>query len=290
MKRQFIVPTHHTGQRLDALLAAIEPAIARHQWNKLAKAGRIMVNGVPAKPSTNLTAGDKIYVDLPDKPPVDLAVCQALPRLYENEHVVVVNKPPGLLTHDTGSLAKEITLLDIISAGMSGHLRRQPPQLVHRLDRETSGVIVVAKTSAAAQQLRQQFKQRTVHKHYRAIVAGRIPHHNARLEWPLARSRKQPGLFTIHPEGKPAITKVQLHQYRANTTSLDVVPLTGRTHQIRVHLRHWGYPVIGDYAYGNARPPARLMLHALALTIRLPGYNRSQTFTAPLPAEFNEFG
>lgn len=214
------------------------------------------------------------------------------PIIHEDEHLLVVDKPAGMTVHPGSMKDGEKTVL--------GHIREKiddpesdRPGIVHRLDKDTSGVLVVAKDSETKSFLQQQFRQRNVGKHYIAGVKGVPDPKHARIDVPLGRHPKNPLKRAVRPNGRPAITEYQVKGVSDGISLLDVYPNTGRTHQIRVHLGYIGHPVLGDILYGATYPKLnRHFLHAAGLTITHPYTHRYTTYSADTPTElqWEEFG
>lgn len=255
--------------RLDHFLMQKHQSYNRSTIQRFIKQGFVTVDGkVVEKPN---------YLLLPDQDavltiPKTEKILPELPIIYEDEKVKVVNKPTGLLSMAKGEYCPEPTLEDY---GL----------LVHRLDRATSGVVILAKDEEAQKFLRKQFQNRTCHKTYYAIVDGHPKHPEANIDLPLARNLNRPTTFKVDPSGKPAQTYYKVLKSNEKYSLLELKPLTGRTHQLRVHLAHLGTPILGDDVYGT--PAERLFLHAYSLEITIPGGER-KTFTAELPKEFND--
>ncbi len=281
-------------ERLDTILAR-QLNISRAKAQQAIKDGRILVNGISPKAHAMLPTGTEITVG-PEL--VDESSKLALPKLeiiFENKDVLVVNKPSGLLVHPTLA-SKEPTLMDAVVKydkkikGVGGDPKRSG--IVHRLDREASGVIIVARTEAAHQHLKEQFKQRLTDKHYVVLALGKVTEQHGTINFPIARSstRSRMAARPLSQEGKEAITHYEVVQRFTTSTLLDVKIETGRTHQIRAHFFALGHPVAGDKLYmrRDIKPlkTPRLFLHAKALAVTLPDGER-QTFEAPLPSELN---
>jgi 23S rRNA pseudouridine1911/1915/1917 synthase len=277
-------------ERLDTVLARhLEVSRARAQ--RAIKEGRVFVNGGTLKAHTMLQTGAEIEVapevideNSKKEPP-------ALEIIFENKDVLVVNKPAGLLVHPTLA-SKEPTLMDAVLKydkkikGVGGDLNRSG--IVHRLDREASGVMIVARNEKTHAHLKEQFKQRLTDKHYVVLVLGKVAEQHGTINFPIARSTKRSRMAArpLSQEGKEAITHYEVNKRFTTSTLLDVHIETGRTHQIRAHFFALGHPVAGDKLYlrRDMKPlkTDRLFLHAKALTVTLPNEER-QTFTAPLP-------
>lgn len=281
--------------RLDKQLVEKYPNYNRNTLQSFIKAGYVSVNDkIAAKPNTLVEADAKIKLNLPDAltntEKKQSAIAKMRPEtLFEDDNVLVLNKPSGLLSMAKGEYTAEPTLEDY---GL----------LVHRLDRDTSGVVILGKNESTQTMLRKQFQDRKAHKTYYAIVEGRPKLDEAMIDLPLARNIKHPTTFVVDANGKPAQTyyKVIKTAEAKNPetgqveilTLLELRPTTGRTHQLRVHLNYLGTPILGDRVYGNspANTKLRLFLHASELEITIPGQpvNQRVTFKAPLPREFSD--
>lgn len=279
------------GRRIDVLLADVS-GLTRSRIAALMAEGQVTVDGKPEcktaqKPRCSQTV--RLTVPAP-KPAVPQAEDIPLTILYEDQDLAVVVKPCGMVVHpaagnEDGTLVNALLHhLDSLG-GIGGELR---PGIVHRLDKDTSGLLLVAKNDAAQLALSQQLQDRLMEKHYRALVDGGMKEQHGRVEAAIARSKKDRKKMAVDPEGREAITEwTELAQGRG-VTLLDVHILTGRTHQIRVHMKHIGHPVCGDPIYGSpkgARVP-RLMLHAYSLSFTHPTTGERMTFTAPMPEAF----
>ena len=278
------------GERLDVCAARV--CVSRAQAARLIREGRVTVNGqVQEKARYELRAGDQIAVTLPPVRETRL-VAQDIPieLLYEDEYLAVVNKPAGLVVHP-GAGNPDGTLVNALMArlsslsGIGGELR---PGIVHRLDKDTSGLILIAKDDETHQALSAQLANREMEKHYRAVVEGRFREDAGRVEAPIGRSAKDRKKMAVRPDGRYALTewKVLRPDFRHGTL-LDVHILTGRTHQIRVHMASIGHPVMGDPIYGHPNNAPRLMLHAYSLCFTHPKTLERMTLTAPCPFEEN---
>ena len=276
-----IVPTK---QRLDVHLSTdFDPSISRSLWQKYIKAGYVSVNQrVVTAPKFEVDETDEIAVSLPEQEQASAE----LPVLYEDDDVMVVNKPSGLLTHAKGGLSTEPTVAEIIRPKTSFASDTDRPGIVHRLDRDTSGVLIIAKTADAAAHLQRQFAQRTTKKTYLAVTDGVPKLAAAKIDLPIGRNPSAPSTFRIDPNGKPAQTTYRVLMATDNQALIELKPTTGRTHQLRVHMAHLATPILGDRVYGKPNA-SRLMLHAHKLEITLPSGER-KTFEAAISEEFRQ--
>ncbi len=279
------------GARLDKYITERTPGVSRSQIQKLIADGLVTVNGRPARAGSKLNVGDELTINLGLPPPSALRP-EIIPVkiLYEDDDVLVVDKPPGLTVHPapghpSGTLVN--ALLSHMPA-MSGATDAQRPGIVHRLDKDTSGVMVIAKNAAAHANLTEQFKSRSVHKTYMVLVKGRLKPEEGAIEAPIGRDSAHRERMAVVAEsrGRPARTQYKVARYLDGYTLLNVYPETGRTHQIRVHLAAIGYPVMGDSVYGiRSRYVPRQFVHAARLGFNLPSTGKYVEFEAPLPAD-----
>lgn len=284
--------------RLDRFLArAWEGAFSRSQVQAWIKEGRVRVNGqVVTRPAHRLEAPSRIDVDIPPPRPSPLTP-QAIPVdvVFENEDVIVVNKPAGMVVHPSpghweGTLVNALLARVPDLKGVGGELR---PGIVHRLDKDTSGLLIVAKHDAAHRFLQDQFRRREAKKVYLALVDGHPPRAQGQVEVPIERdpSDHRKMRVAVPGQGKPALTAYEVVERFPAHALVRFVPVTGRTHQIRVHAAFLGTPIVGDTLYGRRKPTlpvTRHLLHAYSLTIRLPGEDFPRTFVAPLPEDFRQ--
>ncbi len=271
------------SKRLDAFVAA-EQGLSRSFVNVLLDQGKVSVNGkVVYKPSAKVRPGDTVTLDyqptaLQDIPEIDLEI------LYQDDDCVVINKPAGVLTHSKGAFNPEATVSTFIRQFTTG-MQDNRGGIVHRLDRVTSGVLICAKHEAALQSLQKQFSDRKTKKVYNAIIAGTLDPAQATIDMPIERNPKKPQTFRVGPNGKAAQTNYKVLQTGKQYSLVELRPITGRTHQLRVHLAQLGHPIVGDVLYGG-EPADRTYLHALSLEITIPSGKR-KVFQAPLPPEFS---
>lgn len=271
-------------KRLDILLAERHPETSRNTWQKHIKAGSVLVNNTPAKNAKQeVSDADSIAIHLP---PTQDHSERTLPIIYLDDEVIVVDKPAGILTHSKGALNDEFTVADFFRRYTSVGLDTNRPGIVHRLDRDTSGVIIGARTEEAFALLKAQFSDRKATKTYLAIVKGLPRERKATIDIPIERNPNAPSTFRAGSNGKPATTSYEILAHHDDFTLLKLQPHTGRTHQLRVHLAHIGLPIAGDRVYG--KPGERLFLHAYQLEITTQ-YETRRVFTAPVPESFMSY-
>ena len=279
------------GRRIDVLLAEVS-GMTRSRIASLMEDGRVTVDGkVETKTSLKPKANQTLRLVVPaPKPAAPQAEDIPLTILYEDSDLAVVVKPCGMVVHpaagnEDGTLVNALLHhLDSLG-GIGGELR---PGIVHRLDKDTSGLLLVAKNDNAQLDLSRQLQDRLMEKHYRALVDGGFKEDSGRIEAAIARSTKDRKKMAVDPQGREAITEWTVLAQGRGVSLMDVHILTGRTHQIRVHMKHIGHPVCGDPIYGSPRGAKvpRLMLHAYSLSFTHPSTGERMTFTAPLPPEF----
>ncbi|MGB4957460.1 MAG: RluA family pseudouridine synthase [Candidatus Saccharimonas sp.] len=270
-------------KRLDVLLAERHPEMSRSTWQKHIKAGNIAVNNSPARNAKQeVTEADHIAINIPDS--TDFTGHE-LPIIYLDDDVIVVNKPAGVLTHSKGALNDEFTVAEFFRRYTTVGLDTNRPGIVHRLDRDTSGVIVGARTPESFDLLKSQFADRKAKKQYVAIVDGMPKQLEAEVDIPIGRNPSAPSTFRADSKGKPAITQYEVLDSRDNKSLISLAPKTGRTHQLRVHMQFLGTPILGDRVYG--KPADRLYLHAYKLELTTAPEKR-QTFIAPIPDDFRD--
>jgi len=286
--RTLICPANFS--RADKFLAEALPGVSRSQAQRLISEGRVTVAGQPIKASASLLAGTEVVVNLP-APPTETIIPQPIPLdvLFEDAHVLVINKPARLVVHPAAGHA-DGTLVNALVHRYPKiiNLHPQRPGIVHRLDRDTSGVMVIAKTEAAQVNLQRQFKARAVEKIYTALVHGQPKSAQGIIDVPIGRHPKHRQLFAPRPDGKPARTHYTIDKTFSAYSLLTIRLETGRTHQIRVHLAWLGHPVAGDTVYGRRKDAlglGRQFLHARQLSFRHPAGGEMLQFEAPLPPE-----
>ncbi len=272
------------AERLDQYVARQMPSLSRSSAAKLIEEGSVAVNGgVQPKAGYKIKPGDRVDIDYDE---TRLRVPEInLPIVYEDDDCVVIDKPAGVLTHSKGAFNPEATVASWLSGHAEG-MEGDRAGIVHRLDRATSGVMICAKTPEALAWLQKQFSQRKTNKSYAAVVGGAMSEPEAVIDMPIERNPKKPQTFRVGSGGKSAQTAYKVVGTDGKNTLLELKPVTGRTHQLRVHLAQIGHPIIGDTFYGGAAAD-RLFLHAHKLAITLPDRQR-KTFEVPVPARFAE--
>ena len=310
---EFEVDAEGAGQRLDRFLAdQLRPEYSRSFLAGLIRDGRVTIGDRQPQPSTLLERGDRVVARL-GPPPASAPVPERIPLriLYEDPDLVVVDKPKGLLVHPAGSRDGGTLVNALLERypEVSGVGVVERPGIVHRLDRYTSGVMVVARSNTSREGLVRQFQERTTKKWYRTVVEGKVTLLSDYIDLPIGPHPKVHDRMRIDVDrGKTASTYFEVDERLGAFTTLKVQPLSGRTHQIRLHLAHAGHPVVGDAVYGRQRahhlrdlcrkiraeggvPPAidQQMLHAERLAFRHPIDGRQLEFTSPLPEEFQQF-
>jgi 23S rRNA pseudouridine1911/1915/1917 synthase len=282
------------NERLDVFLTACLPEFSRSRLQGLIRDGLVTVDGEPVtKTGRDLETGERVAIRIPAPVPSGLTGEDIpLDIIFENADLMVVNKPAGMVVHpspghDRGTLVHAALGHSPEMEGIGGEER---PGIVHRLDKETSGLIVIAKNEQAHRWLQDQFRERTVEKIYLALVDGKPPTPSGRVEAPIGRSSTHRKLMSVVPleKGRAAVSQYKTLESFPEHTLLEVHPLTGRTHQIRVHLAFLGCPVVGDRVYGKRKSTLELerhFLHAARLKIVLPGETAPRLFEAGLPEE-----
>jgi 23S rRNA pseudouridine1911/1915/1917 synthase len=291
------VDTAAAGERLDRWLAARVADVSRARLQSLIEDGHVRVDGVARKRAYRLQVGDTVDVDVPPRPPDDLRPEPiALTIVYEDDDVLVVDKPAGMVVHPgaghAGATLAAAALAHAPSIAVIGGRHR--PGIVHRLDKDTSGLLVIAKSARAYDSLTRQLAERTMTRRYVAVVHGRIRAPSGVVDAPLGRDPSHRQRMAVRPpgKGKRAVTRWRSTEKFGHFTVLDVRLETGRTHQIRVHMASLGHPVVGDRTYGGKqRPPipfTGLALHAAELSFLHPATHAVQRFTASLPQRMEE--
>ena len=293
--KKYLINSELTGMRLDKAISQKEPQFSRVTIQRLIEQEKILVKGKTVKPSYKTELNDEITIFEEEPKEIELkAENIPLDIVYEDNDILVVNKQKGLVVHP-GNGNPNGTLVNAVMAhckdslsGIGGEIR---PGIVHRLDKDTSGLLIVAKNDKAHVNMSEQIKNHEVKKTYIALVRGRIKENKATIDMPIARSDKERTKMAVSKRGKRAVTHITVKDKFENFTLLEVVIETGRTHQIRVHLAEIGYPVVGDYVYSNGKNPFGVegqMLHSSKLEFAHPVSGKWMTLEAPLPAYFED--
>ena len=290
MPEEFLVEESDAGCRFDRFLGLRMPAFSRVRLQEFIRGGDALLNGDPARPSQNLRAGDEIVVNVPADPEPCEMPAQDIPLdiLYEDAAIVVLNKPAGFVVHPGAGNADGTVVNALLhhcgGIAVVGGVER--PGIVHRLDKETSGCLVAAKTDAAHRSLSEQFAARNVEKVYLALVEGcpRMPH--GTINAPISRHKVHRQRMAVDDRGREAVTHYRILASQEGKALVECRPKTGRTHQIRVHLKHIGHGIVGDPIYGRRGTHVRHFLHAWKLSFTHPSSQTKVTFTSPVPPDF----
>jgi 23S rRNA pseudouridine1911/1915/1917 synthase len=291
--REVVVPAFAAGDRLDGFLQRHggEPDRSRSEWQRLIGLEAVLLNGWPSKPSERVVAGDRIRIAAiarpPELPPEDEVPFEVV---YEDPAMIVVDKPAGVVVHpapgnERGTLVNGLLARFPELRCETGDLR---PGIVHRLDKDTSGLIVIGRTLAAVGDLQRQMQSRSTEKRYLLLVRGGIDEDEGIIDRPIARDPRNRQRMAVRSEGRSAQTHFWVRERFVGWTMIEALLLTGRTHQLRVHFASIGHPVAGDATYGPGaalRGLQRQFLHSHVLRLRSPHDGQEHTFTATLPAE-----
>jgi 23S rRNA pseudouridine1911/1915/1917 synthase len=293
MSRQLSFIADAPGVRLDKFLGEKSPELSRTHAQKLIAEGLVVVNGKVEKGSLRLNIGDKIDITIPPEAPGHItAEAMPLKIIYEDNDLMVIDKPPGLTVHPAPGHPGHT-----LANAVAGHLpelveedeNNLRPGIVHRLDKDTSGLIIVAKNRLAQANLSDQFKSRAVSKHYHVLVQGKLKPETGIIEANIGRDPHNRQRMAVVEKGRAARTEYRVIKYIGNYSLLEIKPETGRTHQIRVHLAAIGFPVVGDATYGvPSSHVARQFLHAGKIKFKLPSTGEYVEFTSPLPPDLEQ--
>lgn len=293
--KKFVVEKENIGKRLDSYLSEKNEEFSRSAIQRLIEEEKILVNSKKTKASYKVQDGDKVEIEEVAPKEIELKA-QNIPIeiIYEDNDIIVVNKPKGLVVHPAngnpdGTLVNAIMAIckDSLS-GIGGEIR---PGIVHRLDKDTSGILIIAKNDQAHINMSEQIKNREVKKTYIALVRGIVKENEATIDMPIARSKQDRKKMAVDKNGKQAITHIRVLKRYDDCTLLEVNIETGRTHQIRVHLAEIGYPVVGDMVYSNGKNRFGIegqCLHAKSLDFKHPITGKQMHLEAELPEYFKE--
>jgi 23S rRNA pseudouridine1911/1915/1917 synthase len=311
--KTILVPSEKTGQRLDLFMAEALPDISRSKLQQACKNNLIFLNGKPVRKKEQVKAGDQITINIQEIRLQDRSELKAqdiaLDIIYEDEFYCAINKPAGMVVHpghgNPDNTVANALLFHFKSLSNGSSLLR--PGIVHRLDKDTSGILLIAKTNNAHDKLAAAFAQRKIQKEYLAICVGHRPPESGLIDAPLARSKREPTMRSIQADGKAAQTEFKLLHYESGISLMHLTPHTGRTHQIRVHCSSKNFPVVADTIYGGGkeaimrlpvleRPFAhkiyhcfnRQALHARRISLVNPMTGSLLTLAAPLPDDFEK--
>lgn len=292
---EIIAKNEAVGKRLDMYIPTIKEELSRNTVQRLIEEGNITVNNQEKKGSYKIKINDKIKINIPEAKEINLKA-QNIPLevIYEDDDIIVINKPKGMVVHPANG-NPDGTLVNAVMAicknslsGIGGQIR---PGIVHRLDKDTSGVIIVAKNDKAHINLSEQLKNHEMKKTYLALVRGVIKENEATINMPIGRSTKDRKKMAVTKNGKEAITHFKVLKRYNNYTLLQVQIETGRTHQIRVHLSEIGYPIVGDTTYSNGKNKWNIKgqcLHAKSLKFKHPITGKEMFLEARMPSYFEE--
>ncbi len=281
--------------RLDKIVSNLETNLSRESVQRMIKNGKILVNGKQEKPSYKTSIGETLTIEEEKAEEIDLKP-QEMPLdvIYEDDDMLVINKEKGIVVHP-GNGNPDGTLANAVMArckgGLSGIGGKIRPGIVHRIDKDTSGLVIIAKNDKAHINLSNQIQKRKVKKTYIALVRGVIKENEATINMPIGRSTKDRKKMAVSKNGKEAITNFKVLKRFTGYTLLEVNIETGRTHQIRVHLAEIGFPIVGDMVYSNGKNPFNVegqMLHAAKLELKHPTTQKDVTFEATLPEYFKK--
>ena len=304
METEFIVTAGESPKRLDVFLVNREPKLSRSALQRLIEQGRVRINGQVVKPSHKIKPGDTIAFNIPKAEPLELKG-ESIPLeiLYEDDALLILNKPAGLVVHPApghwaGTLVNALLHHFQISGGTVSTIGgKERPGLVHRLDKDTSGVMVIAKTDDAHRGLSAQFKHHTITRVYEALISGVPKKGHGLIELAIGRDKKERKKFSAHTaRPKESVTEYRVdRRFGKLAAHVLLYPHTGRTHQLRVHLASLGHPILGDQIYGGKRVRTvegvdipRVMLHAKTLGFLHPSTGKFQEYTKPFPPDMEQ--
>jgi 23S rRNA pseudouridine1911/1915/1917 synthase len=292
----FVVSSEEAGKRLDVFIKEKLSDLSRSRIQKLIEEGYVLVNEKASKPSYKVKENDEIKIEIPPEKELELEPKEVpFDIIYEDEDIAVINKPSGVVVHPApghydDTLVHGLLLRLKNLSGIGGKIR---PGIVHRLDKDTSGIMLVAKNDFSHKKLVEAFKEKQIKKTYIAVVYGILKNKKGRIETFIGRHPKHRKKMAVLKEGREAITLYEIKETLEKATVVVLNPVTGRTHQLRVHLSHIGHPILGDPVYGGLKydvPRApRLMLHAFKISFKHPRSLKEMVFEIPLPEDMQEY-
>jgi 23S rRNA pseudouridine1911/1915/1917 synthase len=298
VKKKLTFRVKEYWERIDHYLTAVLQSLSRSRIEKLIKNRQVTLNGaVLLRKSQEIFPGDRIVVEIVSEDETVFTPSRPLQKLFEDEWLLVIDKPSGLPVHP-GAGEKQETVLDIFRfhyPQINAMADQERPGIVHRLDKDTSGVLILAKSEAALEEMQRLFQEREMQKTYLALVKGQMRFRNGTIDLPLARSMKNRARFAVVDEDREdrrdAVTDFSVIRAFEKFTYVRLMPHTGRTHQLRVHLAHFGNPILGDILYGNRKQLdlPRLALHAYQIEFIHPFTHNSMRVTSPLPADLRQY-
>ena len=289
------IKVEENNKRIDAYISEKEPNLSRTTVQRLISEKKVLVNGKEVKSSYKVESGDEIEIEIPEVKETKLKAQDIyVPVIYEDNDIIVVNKPKGMVVHPAngnpdGTLVNAVLAMCKESlSGIGGEIR---PGIVHRLDKDTSGLLIIAKNDEAHIKMSKQIQDRKVEKRYIALVRGNVPDDDATIDMPIARSKTNRQKMAVDKNGKEAVTHFKVLKRYGKYTLIEVKIDTGRTHQIRVHMSYIGYPIIGDEVYSNGKNEFGVegqMLHARFLKFKHPITGKELCLEAPIPEYFED--
>lgn len=291
---RILIDQDNAGDRLDVVLTSLYPEHSRSYFQKLLKEGRVLLNGKKAKPSSEADADDEVTVDFPEPETLKIeAEDIPLDIVYEDSDVILVNKPKNMVVHPAaghlnGTMVNALLWHCHDLSGINGVLR---PGIVHRIDKDTTGIVIACKNDAAHQSIAAQLKVHSIHRAYYALVHGNFNEDEGTVDAPIGRHRIDRKKMTVTPDGKEAVTHYRVLERFGNYSFIECRLETGRTHQIRVHMAHIGHPLVGDELYGSGKSVWHTegqCLHAWLLGFVHPASGEYMEFTVPLPDYFEK--
>jgi len=294
-KTRFVVTNEQVGTRIDTLVSEYMSNISRTRATELVRTGLVLVNGTIKKAKFKPQVGDEIEVSVPEVASLDIISEDLnIDIVYEDSSIAIVNKPSGMVVHPSlghanGTLVNGLMYKIKDLSGINGELR---PGIVHRIDKDTSGLLIVAKNDKAHELMATKFKEKTVKREYVALVHGVTPHNFGKIDAPIGRGQKDRIRYEVISGGKESITHFEVLQRFAEYTLVLCRLETGRTHQIRVHMRYIGHPIVGDPLYGSRKTQSSdfgQFLHAKSISFNHPETGVFLEFEAEMPKEFTTF-